>query len=155
MNRQRFYQSKVHMQNTFMRKKEETKRSWLVFDASGKTLGRFASEVTKVLRGKHRPDYTPNIDCGDGVIIINAEKIRVTGAKEAQKIYRYYTGYMSGMREIPYRNMMAKKPEYILEHAISGMMPKSRLAKAQLKKLRIFKGPKHDLENQQPSLINI
>ena len=142
-------------QNTFMKRKEDTKRSWLVFDASGKTLGRFASEVTKVLRGKHRPDFTPNIDCGDGVIIINAEKIRVTGAKAAQKIYRYYTGYMGGMREIPYRNMLAKKPQYILEHAISGMMPKTRLAKAQLKKLRIYKGPEHDLQTSQPSSVNI
>lgn len=143
------------MQNTFMRKKEEKNSSWLVLDASGKTLGRFASEVTKILRGKHRPDYTPNIDCGDGVIIVNADKIRVTGAKEAQKIYRYYTGYMGGMREIPYRIMMGKKPQYILEHAISGMMPKTRLGKAQLKKLRIFKGPNHDLQNQQPTAINI
>ncbi len=143
------------MQNTFMQRKEDTQRSWLTLDASGKTLGRFASEVTKVLRGKHRPNYTPNIDCGDGVIIINADKIRVTGAKEAQKIYRYYTGYMSGMREIPYRIMMGKKPHYILEHAISGMMPKTRLGKAQLKKLRIFKGPTSGMPTQQTTAVNI
>lgn len=142
-------------QNTSMRKKEEKSQSWLILDASGKTLGRFASEVTKILRGKHRPDFTPNVDCGDGVIIINAEKVRVTGAKEAQKIYRYYTGYMGGMREIPYRHMLAKKPQYILEHAISGMMPKTRLAKAQLKRLRIFKGQEHGMQNQQPTAINI
>lgn len=143
------------MQNTSMLKREQTKRSWFILDASGKTLGRFASEVTKVLRGKHRPDYTPNIDCGDGVIIINAEKIRVTGSKAAQKIYRYYTGYMGGMREIPYRQMLAKKPAYILEHAISGMMPKTRLGKAQLKKLRIFKGAEHNLDNHQPISITL
>ena len=141
--------------NSSQMKPEDVKRDWFVLDASGKTLGRFASEVTKLLRGKHRPDFTPHVDCGAGVIIINAEKVRVTGAKAAQKIYRYYTGYMSGMREIPYRQMLAKKPEYILEHAIQGMMPKSRLARAQLKKLRIFKGSKHDLDAQQPIVANI
>lgn len=140
---------------TLMLKKEEPKRSWLILDASGKTLGRFASEVAKILRGKHKPNFTPHIDCGDGVIIINADKIAVTGAKEAQKIYRYYTGYMSGMREIPFRNMKAKNPAYIIEHAVKGMMPKTRLGKAQLKKLRVFKGDNHEMEAQQPISVTI
>src|SRR5665213_3274324 len=109
---------------TFMLTKEAAKPSWFILDAAGKTLGRFASEVAKILRGKHKPTFTSHIDGGDGVIVINANKIRVTGAKEAQKLYRYYTGYMGGLREIPYRTMQARKPEYIIERAVTGMMPK-------------------------------
>jgi large subunit ribosomal protein L13 len=123
-------------------------RKWFTLDAQGKTLGRFASEVAKILRGKHKVTFTPHVDCGDGVIIINAEKIKVTGAKEAQKKYRYYTGSMSGLREIPYRVMKDRKPDYILQHAIEGMMPQSRLARQQLKKLRIFAGEKHVMQAQ-------
>src|ERR1700722_2088574 len=130
-------------------------RKWILVDASGKTLGRFASEIAKILRGKHKPDFTPNVDCGDGVIIINAEKIEVTGAKEAQKIYRYHTGAMSGMREVPYRTMLGRKPDYIIWHAVKGMMPKTRLTEAQMKKLRIFAGDKHDMKAQAPIPVNI
>jgi len=140
---------------TVMRKKHEINRDWLVLDASGKTLGRFASEVAKILRGKHKPGFTPNVDCGDGVIIINAEKIRVTGAKEAQKIYRYYTGYMGGMREIPFRTMKARKPEYIIRHAVLGMLPKTRLGYKFKKRLRIFAGEKHHFKPQKPIKVNI
>ena len=100
---------------------------WLLLDASGKILGRFAAEVAKILRGKHKTTFTPHVDTGDGVVIINADKIRVTGAKEAQKIYRYHTGAMSGMREVPYRVMKARNPTYIIRHAVKGMMPKTRL----------------------------
>ena len=106
-------------------------RKWFVLDATGKTLGRFASHVAKILRGRHKVTFTPHVDCGDGVVIINAEKIKVTGAKEAQKIYRYHTGAMSGLREIPYRVMKDRKPDYILRNAIAGMMPQSRLARQQ------------------------
>ncbi len=130
-------------------------RQWLIFDAAGKTLGRFASEIAKILRGKHKPSFTSHVDTGDGVIIINAEKIKVTGAKEAQKIYRYYTGSMGGMREVPYRIMQERNPEYIIRHAVKGMMPKTRLAEAQVKKLRIFKGDKHDMVAQQPVPVNV
>lgn len=130
-------------------------RKWLLLDATGKTLGRFATEVAQILRGKHKTNFTPHVDCGDGVIIINADKIKVTGAKEAQKIYYYHTGAMSGLREVPYRVMQARKPEYILEHAIAGMMPQSRLAKQQLRKLRIFAGAEHDMTAQQPIPLNI
>lgn len=130
-------------------------RKWFLFDASGKTLGRLASEVAKVLCGKHKVSYTPHVDTGDGVIIVNAKKIAVTGAKEAQKTYLYYTGAIGGQREIPYRVMMDRKPEYILEHAIKGMMPKTRLGAAQLKKLRIFADENHSLEAQQPITVNI
>ena len=130
-------------------------RKWLLLDATGKTLGRFASEVAQILRGKHKTNFTPHVDCGDGVIIINADKIKVTGAKEAQKVYYYHTGAMSGLREVPYRVMKARKPTYILEHAIAGMMPQSRLAKQQLRKLRIFAGSEHDMTAQQPIPLNI
>ncbi len=125
-------------------------RKWFVLDAKGKTLGRFASEVAKILRGKHRPDFTAHIDSGDGVIIINAEKIEVTGSKAAQKIYRYHTGAMSGLREVPYAVMKDRKPDYIIRRAVKGMLPKTRLAEAQMKKLRIFKGDQHDMAAQQP-----
>ncbi|MBJ7449160.1 MAG: 50S ribosomal protein L13 [Parachlamydiales bacterium] len=134
-------------------KKEEVKRKWFILDADGKTLGRFAAEVTKILRGKHKPTFTPHVDTGDGVIIVNAEKIHVSGAKEAQKTYRYYTGHPGGLREIPYRQMKERKPEYILEHAIKGMMPKTRLARAQMKKLRVVKGSNHEFAAQQPVAV--
>jgi large subunit ribosomal protein L13 len=140
---------------TPMVKKEQVRRSWFILDASGKTLGHFAAEVAKILRGKHKPTFTPHVDCGDGVIIINAEKIAVSGAKEAQKLYRYYTGYMGGLREIPYRTMKARNPGYIIEHAVKGMMPKTRLARAQMKKLRIFKDDNHDMASQQPIAVTI
>ncbi|MBA3723190.1 MAG: 50S ribosomal protein L13 [Parachlamydiaceae bacterium] len=146
------------MQNqnkTFIPKKSDLKPSWFVLDATGKTLGRLTSEITKILRGKHKPIFTTYMDCGDGVIVINAEKIEVTGAKEAQKIYRYYTGSINGLREIPYRVMKQRKPAYIIEHAIKGMMPKTRLGRQQLKKLRVFAGAEHDLSAQQPIQVNI
>jgi large subunit ribosomal protein L13 len=143
--------------STVLLTKEEVipMRKWLLLDATGKTLGRFAAEVAKILRGKHKPQFTPHVDTGDGVVIINAEKIVVTGAKEAQKIYRYHTGAMSGMREVPYRTMLGRKPDYIIWHAIKGMMPKTRLSEAQMKKLRIFAGDKHDMKAQTPIPVNI
>lgn len=130
-------------------------RRWFLLDAKGKTLGRLATEVAKILRGKHKPTFTPHVDGGDGVVIINAEHVHVTGAKEAQKIYRYHTGAMSGMREVPYRTMKARHPDYILRHAVKGMMPKTRLSEAQMKKLRIFAGTEHDLQAQNPIVVNI
>lgn len=146
-----------HKHNTPMLTRQEAlnSRKWYLFDATGKTLGRFAAEVAKVLRGKHRTDYTPNIDCGDGVIIINAEKIEVTGMKEARKIYRRHTEYVGGLREVPFSTMRARNPQYILERAIHGMMPKTRLGAQQVRKLRIFKGDQHGLQAQQPIPVNI
>jgi large subunit ribosomal protein L13 len=140
---------------TLMLRKQDVKQGWYLLDATGKTLGRLASEIAKILRGKHKPSYTPNIDTGDGVIVVNAEKVVVTGNKEASKIYRYYTGSMSGLREIPYRNMMARKPQYIIESAVQGMMPGTRLGRQQAKKLRVFAGAEHDLEAQNPIKVNI
>jgi large subunit ribosomal protein L13 len=142
---------------TILLTKEEAQaaRKWFVLDASGKTLGRFASEIAKILRGKHKPHFTSHVDTGDGVIVINAEKIAVTGAKQAQKNYYYHTGAMSGLREVPYEVMKARKPDYIIRRAVKGMMPKTRLAEAQIKKLRIFKGDQHDMGAQQPISVNI
>lgn len=146
-----------HNKKTILLTKEEasTGKKWFLLDASGKTLGRFSAEVAKILRGKHKPNFTFHTDGGDGVIVINASKIKVTGAKAAQKIYRYHTGAMGGMREIPYKIMLARKPEYIIRKAVSGMMPKTRLAKAQMKKLRIFAEDQHDLQSQQPVTAQI
>ncbi len=140
---------------TTLKKKEDVKRDWFILDAAGKTLGRFASEVSKILRGKHRADFTPSVDSGDGVIVINAEKIHVSGSKRVQKIYRYYTGAMSGLREIPFETMCARNPGYIIERAVWGMMPKSRLAKQQMRRLRVSRDAEHELQAQQPISVTI
>ena len=142
---------------TILLTKEEAEvgKKWFLLDASGKTLGRFSAEIAKILRGKHKPTFTAHVDAGDGVVIINAAKIKVTGAKAAQKIYRYHTGAMSGMREIPYEVLLARKPDYIIRHAVKGMMPKTRLAEAQMKKLRIFADDQHDLQAQLPIVAQI
>lgn len=140
---------------TILLSKQDADDEWIIMDAEGKTLGRFASEVVKILRGKHKPTFTPSADAGGRVIVINADKITVTGNKEATKVYRHYTGHISGLREIPYRTMLARKPQYIIERAVKGMMPKTRLADAQLKKLRIFAGSEHNLKAQKPINANI
>lgn len=138
---------------TIMNSPRATKLNWFVVDATGKTLGRLATEVANVLRGRHKVTFTPHADNGDGIILINAEKVIVTGSKPARKVYRYYTGYMSGLREVPYEVMLARKPEYVLEHAIKKMMPRTRQSRAQLKRLRIFKGPHHDMQAQTPTVL--
>ncbi len=135
---------------SFQLKTADIKRTWFVLDAAGKTLGRLTSEITKILRGKHKPTFTFNIDGGDGVIVINAGQVVVTGNKAATKEYKYHTGYVNGLRRIPYRTMLARKPEYIIEHATKRMMPHSRLANAQLKRLHVFAGPEHNLQAQKP-----
>lgn len=148
----------AHRKNmTFLLTKEEAKaqKGWLILDAKGKNLGRFASEVAKILRGKHKTTFTPHVDSGDGVIVINADQVVVTGGKEAQKIYQYYTGHVGGRREIPYRVMKDRKPTYIVRHAVQGMMPKTKLGKAQLKRLRIVTGDKHDLAAQKPLAVEV
>lgn len=146
---------KARLPKTILRKKADVSRTWYVLDATGKTLGRFASEITKILRGKHKPDFTSHIDTGDGVIVINADKIVVTGAKEAQKIYRYHTGAMSGMREVPYSVMKQRNPEYIIERAVKGMMPKTRLAEAQYKRLRVSANAEYEQIAQNPVVVNV
>lgn len=146
--------SKHLKQKTLMVKKEEVKKNWLLFDAAGKTLGRLSAEIAKVLRGKHKPTFTPNVDNGDGVIIVNADKVRLTGSKEAQKIYRYYTGHVGGLREVPFRVMQERKPEFIIKNAVKGMMPKTKLSRAQLKSLRIYAGEEHGMAAQKPIKVN-
>lgn len=147
-------QRKKENTTTFVRK-QDVQRKWFVLDAKGKTLGRFCSEVTKILRGKHKPTFTPNVDNGDGVIVVNADKIIVSGAKEAQKLYRYYTGHIGGLREVPYLHMLARHPDYPIRRGVKGMMPKSRLGKQQLRKLRIFKGEEHPYVAQNPIKVNV
>lgn len=145
----------IHQPKTILAKKENVKHTWFILDASGKTLGRFCSEIAKILRGKHKPDFTPAVDTGDGVIVINAEKIRVTGNKAAQKIYYKHTGAVGGLREISYQTQKARNPEYIIEHGVKGMMPHSRLANAQYKRLRVFAGSEHNMDAQKPINVNI
>ena len=140
--------------DTSFKKREDVKRDWFLIDAKGKTLGRLACEIAKILRGKHRTDFTPFVDSGDGVIVINAEKVVVTGSKKARKIYRYYTGSMSGLREIPYETMIARRPTYPIERAVQGMMPKSRLGGQQLRRLRVFAGAEHGMTAQLPIQVN-
>jgi large subunit ribosomal protein L13 len=147
--------SKQRPYKTPMLRKEDIKHSWYILDAAGKTLGRFASEVAKILRGKHKPAFTPHQDCGDGVIVINAGKIVVSGNKEAEKVYHYHTGWVGGLRTVPYRTMKARKPQYIIEHAVKGMMSGSRLGSQQLKRLRVFAGTDHEMDAQKPITANI
>ncbi|MCY3974948.1 MAG: 50S ribosomal protein L13 [Simkaniaceae bacterium] len=137
---------------TIMLKKEEVGplRRWLLLDARDKTLGRFAAEVAKILRGKHRVSYTPHVDTGDGVIVINASGIKVTGNKEAQKTYYRYTGHIGGARTTTYRVMMERKPTEIVRLAVKGMMPKTKQARAQMKRLRIFADADHRMDAQTP-----
>lgn len=146
---------KASFQKTNFLNKEEAKHNWFLLDATGKTLGRLSSEISKILRGKHQPTYTPHVDGGDGVIIINAEKVKVTGNKEGQKVYRYHTGFIGNLKEIPYRTMQERKPCYIIEHAVKGMMPKNKLTRKQMKRLRIFAGDEHNMQAQQPVAVNI
>jgi len=144
-------------ESTLLLKKEEvgSARRWFLLDAKGKTLGRFATEVATILRGKHKTTYTPHVDGGDGVIVINADKIVVTGNKEAQKNYIYNTGFTGGLREIPYHIMKGRKPEFIIEHAVKGMMPRNRLTSTQITRLRVFAGEQHDMQAQTPCAVEI
>lgn len=138
-----------------MLKEQEVEHQWIILDATGKTLGRLTSEIAKILRGKHKPTFTPHVDGGDGVILINANKIHLSGAKEAQKTYYYYTGSIGGLRAIPFETMKARKPEYIIEHAVKGMMPKTRLGRKQMKRLRVYAGAEHEMPAQKPIQANI
>lgn len=127
-------------------------RKWLVIDASDKTLGRLATEVAKLLRGKHKPTYTPFIDTGDNVIVINASKIVLTGKKLDDKKYRYHTGYAGGLKEIDYKTLMSKNPEKALELAVKGMLPKNSLGRQMFKKLKVYAGSEHQQSAQKPEV---
>ncbi len=138
---------------TYMANPDKIDRKWYVVDAEGCTLGRLASEVAKILRGKNKPQFTPHIDTGDYVIITNAEKIKVTGKKLSQKIYYHHSGYVGGMKETTLSEMLAKKPERVLELAIKGMLPKGPLGRKMYKKLFVYAGPEHKHEAQKPETL--
>lgn len=140
---------------TYMAKAEGLKRKWYVVDAEGKPLGRLASEIAKVLRGKHRPDFTPHVDTGDYVIVLNAEKVVLTGKKLDQKLYRRHTGYPGGLKETKYRVLMDKNPGKAVELAVRGMLPKNSLGRAMFKKLKVYAGGEHNHQAQQPEILEI
>jgi len=135
-------------------KKHEVNRKWYVFDADGEIVGRCATKIATVLRGKHKPDFTPHVDTGDNVIIINADKIRFTGAKMAQKEYQRYSGYPGGQKSRTAAEMLAKKPEAIIEKAVRGMLPKTKLGRAMFKKLYVYTGSDHPHAAQKPETFN-
>jgi large subunit ribosomal protein L13 len=135
---------------SFCAKPAEVEHKWYVIDAEGQTLGRMASEIAHILRGKKKPIYTPHVDCGDYVIVINAEKVEVTGNKRQDKIYKRHTGYPGGLREMNFDTMQKKNPEDIITHAVKGMMPNGKLGRAMLKKLKVYVGPTHEHAAQKP-----
>ena len=140
---------------SFMANPSTVERKWYVVDAEGKTLGRLASEVAKVLRGKNKPIYTPHVDTGDYVIVVNAEKVNTTGKKLDQKIYYHHSEYVGGMKETTLKEVMIKKPEYVITHAVKGMLPKGPLGRAMLKKLHVYAGPEHKHAAQKPETLEV
>ena len=138
---------------TFMASPATIDRKWYVVDATDMTLGRLASEVAKVLRGKNKPIFTPHIDCGDNVIVINAEKIKVTGKKMDQKVYYHHSYYVCGLKEATLREKLAKKPEQVIELAVKGMLPKGPLGRQMFTKLHVYAGPEHKHEAQKPEVL--
>jgi large subunit ribosomal protein L13 len=140
---------------TFSAKPEDVRHDWYVVDATGKTLGRLSTEIARRLRGKHKPEYTPHVDTGDYIVVVNAEKIRVTGNKMKDKMYHRYTGYIGNLKSIPLEKLMAEKPERALEFAVKGMLPRNPLGRKMYSKLRVFAGPEHNHEAQQPIQLDI
>lgn len=141
--------------STGIAKPQQIDKKWYVVDAEGKTLGRLCSEVAKVLTGKNKPCYTPNIDTGDYVIVINAEKIHLTGNKLLDKKYYRHTGYPGGRKEVMYKDLIANKPEFVIEKAVKGMLPKNKLGRAQFKKLKVYAGSEHEHAAQKPEVLEI
>lgn len=140
---------------TFSAKPAEVKRDWYVIDADGKTLGRLSTEIARRLRGKHKPEYTPHVDTGDYIVVVNAAKVRVTGTKERDKIYYKHTGYIGNMKSISLGKLRERHPERILEIAVKGMLPKNPLGRAMFRKLKVYAGPTHQHQAQQPKLLEI
>ncbi|MFA5393105.1 MAG: 50S ribosomal protein L13 [Candidatus Ratteibacteria bacterium] len=128
-------------------------RCWYLIDAEGKVLGRIATRIATLLMGKGKPEYRPNMDCGDFVVVINAEKVKVTGNKMEDKLYRKHTGYLGGLKEIKLKNLLAKKPERVIEFAVKGMLPKNRLAENLFKKLKVYSGSDHPYASQNPTVL--
>jgi large subunit ribosomal protein L13 len=140
---------------TFSAKPAEVKRDWYVVDADGKTLGRLSTELARRLRGKHKAEYTPHVDTGDYIIVINAEKVRVTGNKEQDKIYYHHTGYIGNMKSVSLGKLRQTFPERIIETAVKGMLPKNPLGRAMFRKLKVYKGSEHGHQAQQPKVLEI
>jgi large subunit ribosomal protein L13 len=140
---------------TFSAKPEDVRRDWFVVDATDKTLGRLATELASRLRGKHKPEFTPHVDTGDYIVVVNAARIRVTGNKMADKTYYRHTGYVGNLKSITLEKLMEKSPEQVITIAVKGMLPKNRLGRAMLKKLRVFAGPEHSHTAQQPQPLEI
>lgn len=140
---------------TFSAKQETIKRDWYVIDATGKVLGRVASEVAHRLRGKHKPEYTPHVDTGDYIIIVNADKLQVTGKKTQDKIYHRYTGYQSGLKAASFRDMMKRAPRFAIEEAVRGMLPKNPLGRQMFRKLKVYQGADHRHTAQSPKVLEI
>ena len=141
--------------STYMANPQNVERKWYVIDAEDLVLGRLASQVASILRGKNKPTFTPNVDCGDYVIIVNASKIRLTGKKLDQKTYRYHTGYAGGLKEITYRKLMTNKSEFAFKEAVRRMLPKGPLGYSMLKKLHVYAGPEHEQQAQKPEVLVI
>lgn len=141
--------------STYMAKPAEIERKWFVIDASGKSLGRVAAIAANILRGKNKPIFTPHVDCGDHVIIINAKKVKLTGKKLEKKYYRYHTGWVGGLKEIQYKTLMEKTPEKALMLAIKGMIPDNTIGRKALTRVRIYKDENHEHQAQQPESLNI
>lgn len=140
---------------TFSAKPAEVKREWLLVDADGKTLGRLASEIARRLRGKHKAEYTPHVDTGDYIVVVNAEKIAVTGNKAKDKMYHHHTGYIGNMKSISFEKLIAKAPERVLETAVKGMLPKGPLGRDMYRKLKVYAGTSHPHEAQQPRAVDL
>ena len=141
------------MRTTFITKPQEIERKWYVVDAEGQTLGRMCTEIAHILKGKHKPIYSPNVDAGDYVIVVNADKIKVTGKKMEQKTYVRHSQYVGGRKETPLRDMIQKKPEFVVTHAVKGMLPKNNLGRKMLSKFHVYAGPDHKHEAQQPEAL--
>ena len=141
--------------STTLAKNETVSRKWYVLDAAGKSLGRTAAQAAVLLRGKHKADYTPNVDCGDFVIIINAEKATLTGNKLTQKTYKHHTGYIGGLKEIDYKTLLATKPEMAITLAVKGMLPKTVIGKKSLTRLKVYAGAEHKQAAQQPTAVEV
>lgn len=140
---------------TVSAKPAEVRRQWYVVDANGKTLGRLASELARRLRGKHKAQYTPHVDTGDYIVVVNAEKVRVTGNKLQDKMYHHHTGYVGNLKSVNLEKLLAQAPERAITHAVKGMMPSNPLGRAMLKKLRVYAGPDHRHQAQQPTPLDI
>ena len=140
---------------TFMANAQNVERNWYIVDADGMTLGRLASQVAAILRGKNKPTFTPHVDCGDHVIIINAAKVVLSGKKLDQKVYYHHSGFAGGLKETKYRKLMAEKPEFAVKHAVVGMLPKGPLGRQMARKLRVYAGAEHEHEAQKPTVLEL